>query len=197
VPAPRILVVDNFDSFTFMLVDYLLTEGAEVTVRRNREIAVEEALSSSDAVLISPGPGRPEDAGISVALAAACIERAHPLLGVCLGHQAIAAACGLRVERVAPVHGNVHRVRHDGSGLLAGLPARFAATRYHSLAVPEVGQPLIGNAWCEEDAVLMGLRHCRAPVHGVQFHPESIGTDAGRALLHAFVRLAAAPPAAA
>ncbi|WP_347718423.1 gamma-glutamyl-gamma-aminobutyrate hydrolase family protein, partial [Sphingomonas sp.] len=123
-------MIDNVDSFTFMLVDYLRQLGAEVRVERSDAIGVEQALElGRDAIMISPGPGRPEDAGISVQLAATCIARRHPLLGICLGHQAIALACGSSVERTPPVHGKVATVRHDGSGLFAGIPSPFAATR--------------------------------------------------------------------
>ncbi len=184
---PQVLVVDNFDSFTFMLVDYLRCLGAAVRVERADALSVEQAMDGSeDAILISPGPGTPAEAGISVALAAACIARGRPLLGVCLGHQAIAAACGSAVTRVAPVHGKTAKVRHDGSGLFAGLPSPFAATRYHSLAVPEPLAPLIANAW-SDDGLVMGFRHAAAPVHGVQFHPESVATEQGHALLARFL----------
>ena len=191
--APRILVVDNVDSFTFMLVDYLLALGAEVAVKRNDAISVEEAIGSgSEGILISPGPGTPEQAGISVALAAACIEQHVPLLGVCLGHQAIAIACHSGVERTKPIHGKVARVRHDGTGLFAGLPSPFAATRYHSLAVPDPKPPLVANAW-SEDGTVMAMRHEAAPVHGIQFHPESVASEQGMALLSAFLNFRHAP----
>jgi anthranilate synthase/aminodeoxychorismate synthase-like glutamine amidotransferase len=185
--APRILVVDNFDSFTFMLVDYLASLGAEVAVKRNDALNVEEALQSgSNGILISPGPGSPQAAGISVPLAIRCIERSFPLLGVCLGHQAIAVACGSSVERTPPFHGKVADIRHDGTGLFAGLASPFAATRYHSLAVPEPRPPLIPNAW-SEDGVVMAMRHETAPVHGVQFHPESVASEQGRAILASYL----------
>jgi anthranilate synthase component 2 len=187
--APRVLVVDNVDSFTFMLVDYLASLGAEPVVKRNDALSVDEAIScGADGILISPGPGTPEAAGISVKLAAACIERSHPLLGVCLGHQAIALACGSTVDRTFPVHGKVASVRHDGSGLFAGLPSPFAATRYHSLAVPDPKPPLIANAW-SEDGTIMAMRHAHAPVHGVQFHPESVASEHGKAMLAAFLQI--------
>lgn len=183
----RILVIDNVDSFTFMLVDYLAALGAEVAVKRNDAVTVEAAVGSgADGILISPGPGAPQDAGISIPLARACIERRQPLLGVCLGHQAIAIACGSTVERTWPVHGKVANVRHDGSGLFAGLPSPFAATRYHSLAVAELLPPLIANAW-SEDGTVMAMRHSEAPAHGIQFHPESVASEQGRPLLAAFV----------
>ena len=185
--GPRILVIDNVDSFTFMLVDYLVALGADVAVKRNDALTAGEAIASgSDGILISPGPGTPGQAGISIELAKACIERRRPLLGVCLGHQAIAAACGSSVERTHPVHGKVAKVRHDGSGLFAGLPSPFAATRYHSLAVPDPLPPLFANAW-SEDGTVMAVRHADAPVHGIQFHPESIASEQGRPLLAAFI----------
>ena len=189
--APAILMIDNVDSFTFMLVDYLRQLGAEVQVERSDAIGVDRAFElGRDAIVISPGPGRPEDAGISVQLAATCIARRHPLLGICLGHQAIALACGSAVERTPPVHGKVAAVRHDGSGLFASLPTPFAATRYHSLGVADPRPPLIANAWSNEDMV-MAMRHADAPVHGLQFHPESVASEHGLALLSAFLRLAA------
>ena len=184
---PRILVIDNVDSFTFMLVDYLRSLGAEVQVERNDALSASDAIEMGmDGVLISPGPGAPEDAGISVELATRCIERRHPLLGVCLGHQALALACGSRVERTAPVHGKVATVRHDGSGLFEGLASPIAATRYHSLVVPQPLPPLIANAWTE-DGTVMAMRHAEAPAHGVQFHPESIASSHGKPLLAAFL----------
>jgi anthranilate synthase component 2 len=189
--AASILALDNYDSFTFTLVDYLRALGAEVTVSRNDEIDAREALAGPfDGYLISPGPGRPEDAGASVALAMGCTETGRPLLGVCLGHQAIALACGQAVGRVPPMHGKIAHIDHDRSGLFAALPSPFAATRYHSLAVGEVTPPLVANAW-SEDGVVMGMRHTRAPVHGVQFHPESIASEHGHALLAAFLRCCA------
>jgi anthranilate synthase component 2 len=190
---PRLLVIDNVDSFTFMLVDYLVALGAEVVVKRNDAVTVDEAVSSrAEGILISPGPGAPENAGISVALATACIERRLPLLGVCLGHQAIALACGSSVERTQPVHGKVANVRHDCSGLFAGLPSPFAATRYHSLAVPDPRPPLIANAW-SDDGTVMAVRHSDVPVHGVQFHPESVASEQGRALLSGFLDICRVP----
>lgn len=191
--GPRILVIDNVDSFTFMLVDYLLALGAEVAVKRNDALTADEAIESgSDGILISPGPGTPEHAGISVDLAAACIERNHPLLGVCLGHQAIALACGSTVERTWPVHGKVASVRHDGSGLFQGLPSPFAATRYHSLAVPAPRPPLVASAW-SDDGTVMAMRHEVAPAHGIQFHPESVASEQGKAILSRFLEICHAP----
>lgn len=187
--APRILVVDNVDSFTFMLVDYLAALGADVAVKRNDALGAQDAISSgADGILISPGPGTPEDAGISVALAAACIERRIPLLGVCLGHQAIAIACGSSVERTPPIHGKIANVTHDGTGLFGDIPSPFAATRYHSLAIPEPRPPLIANAW-SEDGTVMGMRHAASPTHGIQFHPESVASEHGRELLASFLNI--------
>ena len=186
---PTVLMLDNVDSFTFMLVDYLRQLGAEVRIERSDQVTVEQAIAAgSDAIIVSPGPGCPEDAGISVELAAQCIARRHPLLGICLGHQAIALACGSRVERTYPVHGKVGPVRHDGSGLFAGMPSPFAATRYHSLGVPDPRPPLIANAW-SDDGTVMAMRHADAPVHGLQFHPESVASEQGLALLGAFLEL--------
>ena len=185
--APRLLLLDNIDSFTFMLVDFLRVAGAEVFVERRAALSVEQALvAGRDGIVISPGPGAPRDAGISVALAAACVARRHPLLGVCLGHQALALACSGSVTRTAPMHGKIAAVRHDASGLFAGLPSPFDATRYHSLAVGDLPEALIATAW-SEDGTVMAMRHRSAPAHGHQFHPESVATPHGPALLAAFV----------
>ncbi|MEO8618274.1 MAG: aminodeoxychorismate/anthranilate synthase component II [Sphingomicrobium sp.] len=191
MPAPRILAVDNYDSFTFTLVDYFLTLGAAVTVVRNDERSVGELLADDHAgYLISPGPGRPEEAGVSVPLAQACIETKKPLLGICLGHQAIAIACGQPVTRVAPMHGKIAEIRHDGSGIFLDLPSPFAATRYHSLAATDPAPPLFANAW-SEDGVVMAMRHEDAPAHGIQFHPESVASEHGHRLLDTFLKLCA------
>ena len=186
----KVLVIDNFDSFTFTLVDYLRTLGAEVRVERNDSLSVGQALADpTEALLISPGPGTPEAAGISVDLAKACIDRQRPLLGVCLGHQAIAVACGMRVDQVAPVHGKTSVVTHLGDGLFAGLPSPVEVTRYHSLAVTEVHGDLVATAQ-SDDGVVMAVSHRTSPVHGVQFHPESIATQHGHRLLGNFLKLA-------
>ncbi|MEO5810293.1 MAG: aminodeoxychorismate/anthranilate synthase component II [Sphingomicrobium sp.] len=187
---PRLLLIDNIDSFTFMLADYLRQAGAEVAVLRNDALSVAEALDAPyGGIVISPGPGRPEEAGISIELAGACIAARRPMLGVCLGHQALALACGSLVERTPPMHGKVTSISHDGSGLFAGLPSPFAATRYHSLAVRQPLFPLIANAW-SKDQTVMAMRHAEAPAHGVQFHPESVASEQGVALLRAFVAMA-------
>ena len=188
--APRLLLIDNVDSFSFMLADTLRVAGAEVRVERSDAIDVGQALAfGRDGIVISPGPGAPQDAGLSIALAAACIAQRKPLLGVCLGHQAIAQACGGKVGRVAPMHGKIASVRHDGSGLFARLPSPFAATRYHSLAVTALPDALVANAW-SEDGNVMAMRHASAPTHGIQFHPESVATEHGLGLIAAFVALA-------
>lgn len=191
MPAVRLLMIDNFDSFTFMLSDYLMSLGAEVEVLRNDAAGLDELLARNvDGFVISPGPGGPDEAGVSVPLARACIARRQPLLGVCLGHQAIARACGQPIDRTAPVHGKTAILTHDKTGLFLGLPSGFAVTRYHSLAVTEPQPPLVANAW-SDDGTVMAMRHDDAPVHGVQFHPESIATEHGKALLANFLELVA------
>lgn len=194
-----ILVLDNYDSFTWNIVHYLREAGAEVRVERNDAITAAEALASGAAAfLISPGPGRPEAAGESLALVAACAEARRPLLGICLGHQAIAMHFGGRVVRAGRVmHGKTCAVRHDGSGLFAGLPSPFAAARYHSLTVAPDSLPdcLAVNAE-GEDATVQGLRHRALPIHGVQFHPESVASEEGHELVANFARIAACSAAA-
>lgn len=190
-----ILVIDNYDSFTWNLVHYLKELGAEVRVARNDALSVAEALSSGAAAfLISPGPGTPDDAGISLDLVAACAQAHRPLLGVCLGHQAIGQHFGATVARAPTImHGKVSNIAHDGGGVFAGLPSPFPATRYHSLAlVPEsIPEALIVNATAA-DGTVQGVRHQALPIHGVQFHPESIVTAHGHALLRNFLDIAAA-----
>lgn len=183
----RLLLIDNVDSFTFMLGDTLAQAGAVVDVVRSDALTVAEAMAhATDGIVVSPGSGAPQDAGISVELARACVAQRRPFLGVCLGHQALALACGGQVERTAPVHGKVGAVRHDGSGLFAGLPSPFEATRYHSLAATCLPAALIANAW-SEDMTVMAMRHAEAPAHGLQFHPESVASEHGLAMLAAFV----------
>ena len=188
-----ILVVDNYDSFTWNLVHYLREIGAAVEVVRNDEIDAAEAMASAaKAFLISPGPGAPDEAGISLELVGACADARRPLLGVCLGHQAIGQHFGGRVVRtLQPMHGKTSLVEHDGSGLFAGLPSPFQATRYHSLSVAKESLPgcLIVNA-AAGDASVQGLRHRDLPIHGVQFHPESIASEHGHQLLKNFLDLA-------
>ena len=188
-----LLVIDNYDSFTWNLVHYLQELGAEVEVVRNDAISAGQALSSgAEAFLISPGPCTPDDAGVSLDLVAACAAEGRPLLGVCLGHQAIGQHFGGKVERGGLMHGKTSPVLHDGTGLFAGLPSPFTATRYHSLIVNDVPAPLLVNARSGDGAV-MGFRHATLPIHGVQFHPESIATEHGHAMLANFLRIAGMP----
>jgi len=186
-----LLLIDNYDSFTYNLYHYLGELGAEIRVFRNDAISVEAALAlRPSGIVISPGPCDPDLAGISLALIDAAKGRC-PILGVCLGHQAIAQAFGAVISRAAKVmHGKTSMIHHDGTGLFAGLPSPFRATRYHSLvAEPEtVPEDLVVNARTE-DGVIMGLRHRRLPIHGVQFHPESIESEHGHAMLKTFLDL--------
>ena len=185
-----ILVIDNYDSFTWNLVHYLMELGAEVEVVRNDAMSVGQAMTSgAQGFLISPGPCTPNEAGISLDLVAACAEAGRPLMGVCLGHQAIGQHFGGRVVRGGLMHGKTSAVTHDGSGLFAGLPSPFTATRYHSLVVEDIPGDLLVNA-TSEDGHVMGFRHTALPIHGVQFHPESIATEHGHALLANFLNLA-------
>ena len=189
-----ILVIDNYDSFTWNLVHYLMELGAEVEVARNDALTAREALETgAQGFLISPGPCTPNEAGISLDLVAACAEAARPLLGVCLGHQAIGQHFGGRVVRGGLMHGKTSPVTHDGSGVFAGLPSPFIATRYHSLVVEDVPAELLVNATAD-DAHVMGFRHATLPLHGVQFHPESIATEHGHALLANFLRVCGIEP---
>jgi anthranilate synthase/aminodeoxychorismate synthase-like glutamine amidotransferase len=187
-----VLVIDNYDSFTYNLVQYLGELGASVVVRRNNETTVDEIAALNPArILISPGPGRPEDAGITLDVIKTFGETV-PTLGVCLGHQAIGMAFGGIVTRAAvPMHGKTSTVEHDGRGIFSGISAAFQASRYHSLMVGEQGWPdvLEVSARSKEDRVVMGLRHRRWPLHGVQFHPESILTHEGRRMLRNFLDL--------
>jgi anthranilate synthase component 2 len=181
----RILVIDNYDSFVYNLVQYLGQLGAEPVVHRNDALDVAAALAlEPEGVLVSPGPGRPEDAGISLDLIAAAAGAGVPVLGVCLGHQCIGQLYGGQVVRHAVMHGKTSEVSHDGRGVFEGLPDPLVATRYHSLVVDAASVPaaLEVSAWAE-DGTIMGLRHRERPVEGVQFHPESILTDAGHHLL--------------
>ena len=185
-----ILVIDNYDSFTWNLVHYLQELGTAVEVVRNDAISAGQALSSgAEAFLISPGPKTPDDAGVTLDLVAACAAEARPLLGVCLGHQAIGQHFGGQVKRGGLMHGKTSPVDHDGTGLFEGLPSPFTATRYHSLIVDDVPDALHVNAR-SDDGHVMGFRHRTLPIHGVQFHPESIATEHGHAMLANFMRLA-------
>ena len=184
-----ILVIDNYDSFTFNLVHYLMELGTEVQVERNDAMTAAEAIRTNAAgFLISPGPCTPNEAGVSLDLVAACADAGKPLLGVCLGHQSIGQHFGGSVERGGLMHGKTSPVSHDGSGVFADLPSPFTATRYHSLVVQDQPDELIVNA-TSDDGFTMGFRHKELPIHGVQFHPESIATEHGHALLANFLRL--------
>ena len=185
-----ILVIDNYDSFTWNLVHYLMELGAKVEVVRNDDISASQALSTgAQAFLISPGPKTPNEAGMSLDLVAACADAGKPLLGVCLGHQTIGQHFGGTVARGGLMHGKTSAVTHDGSGLFAGLPSPFQATRYHSLIVENVPSMLVINA-TSDDGYVMGFRHATLPIHSVQFHPESIATEHGHAMLANFMRIA-------
>jgi anthranilate synthase component II len=191
--APRVLLIDNYDSFTYNLYQYLCELGADVTVRRNDAISVDEVRAfDPDSVVISPGPGVPRDAGISIDLIRV-LGPTLPILGVCLGHQAIAVAFGGVVSRAPELmHGKASDIHHDGSGVFEGLPSPFSAIRYHSLAaVPDSVPASLEVTARTQSGVIMALRHREYPVHGVQFHPESILTEHGKALLNNFLRLAA------
>jgi anthranilate synthase component 2 len=185
-----IFLLDNYDSFTWNIVHYLRELGAEVRVERNDAIGPGEALASgAEGFLISPGPGRPEGAGASLALVAACATARRPLLGICLGHQAVAQHFGGRIVRSErAMHGKTSDVAHDGSGLFEGLPSPFSAARYHSLTVAPESVPacLAPNAR-SQDGTVQGLRHRTLPIHGVQFHPESVASEQGHALLANFI----------
>ena len=186
------LLIDNYDSFTYNLFHFLGELGAEIEVRRNDALDVAEALAMKpQGIVLSPGPCDPDRAGICLDLVAAAAGEV-PILGVCLGHQAIGQAFGGKVVR-APVcmHGKLSQLSHQGQGVFAGLPSPFAATRYHSLTIERAGFPAVLEVTAETgDGVIMGLRHRELPVHGVQFHPESIASEHGHALLANFLRLA-------
>ncbi len=189
-----ILVIDNYDSFTFNLVHYLMELGVEVRVERNDALTASEALATNAAgFLISPGPCTPNEAGISLDLVAACADVDRPLLGVCLGHQAIGQHFGGQVVRGGLMHGKTSPVMHDGTGVFSGLPSPFTATRYHSLEVIDAPASLIANAHAEtpggDHPSVMGYRHESLPIHGEQFHPESIATEHGHALLANFLAI--------
>jgi len=196
-----VLVVDNYDSFVYTLGGYLLELGATIQVVRNDAFAPEQAAARAaeyDAVLLSPGPGTPADAGVSIALVHAAIASGQPLLGVCLGHQAIAEALGATVTHAEELmHGKTSRVTHDGSALFDGVPETFTATRYHSLAVVDgtVPDELVVTARTD-GGVIMGLQHVSRPIHGVQFHPESVLTEGGYRMLGNWLAGAGLPEAA-
>ena len=191
----RVLVVDNYDSFTYNLVQYLGELGAELEVVRNDQATVEELLARRpDRVVVSPGPCTPDEAGISVEAMRRLPEAGVPALGVCLGHQSLAQAFGGSVIRHEPVHGKTANISHDGRGVYAGLPAQLTVGRYHSLVVAEADLPeclqVTSRTAGPGDGVLMGIRHRSLPAEGVQFHPESVLTDGGMSMLANFLAAA-------
>ena len=189
--STRVLVLDNYDSFVYNLVQYLGQLGTDVVVHRNDALDVDRLDDLGvDGVLISPGPGTPQAAGVSMDLVSACVERELPLFGVCLGHQAIGAVFGAPIVRAQELlHGKTSEVIHDGSGVLAGLPSPFIATRYHSLTIAEDELPgeivVTGRT---KSGIVMALRHATLPIDGVQFHPESVLTQGGHTLLASWLR---------
>ncbi len=193
-----LLLIDNYDSFTYNLVHYLGEEGAEVVVKRNDELNVQEAMAlRPSAIVLSPGPCTPDQAGICLALTTAAAETRTPLLGVCLGHQTIGQAFGGKVVRCHEiVHGKMGKIYHDGTSVFAGLPSPFKATRYHSLVVERssLTDELLVTAWLEDEPkTIMGLKHRDLPIHGVQFHPESIASEHGHQMIRNFLELAKEP----
>ncbi|EDM71877.1 anthranilate synthase component II [Roseobacter sp. AzwK-3b] len=191
-----LLLIDNYDSFTYNLVHYVGELGADVVVRRNDALDVQEAMGMNPAgILLSPGPCDPDQAGICLALTQAAAETRTPLLGVCLGHQTIGQAFGGKVVRHSEiVHGKMGQMHHHGQGVFAGLPSPFEATRYHSLVVERDSCPDVLQITAElEDGTIMGLQHRDLPIHGVQFHPESIASQHGHALLKNFLDLMKVP----
>ncbi|MEX0875719.1 MAG: aminodeoxychorismate/anthranilate synthase component II [Actinomycetota bacterium] len=185
----RVFVLDNYDSFTFNLVQYLGELGAVLEVERNDQITIDGiAQRAPDAIVISPGPGVPSNAGISIPLVEWCAQTTTPLLGVCLGHQAIGEAFGGRIVRAPQImHGKTSKIHHTGAGVLHGLPDPFEATRYHSLVVERSSIPATLEVTAWTDDVVMGMRHTGLPIEGVQFHPESILTSEGMAILANFL----------
>ena len=188
--CPMLLLIDNYDSFTYNLVHYLGELGADVVIHRNDALDVQQAMAMNPAgILLSPGPCDPDQAGICLALTQAAAETGTPLLGVCLGHQTIGQAFGGKVVRCHEiVHGKMGQMQHTGTGLFSGLPSPFEATRYHSLIVERETLPECLNITAElDDGTIMGLQHRDLPIHGVQFHPESIASEHGHALLQNFL----------
>jgi anthranilate synthase component 2 len=191
------LLIDNYDSFTYNLVHYLGELGVEAEVRRNDAISVDEAVAMApEAIVISPGPGVPDDTGICLDLVARAAEQSLPVLGVCLGHQVIGQAFGAKIVRApVPMHGKVDDIRHKGTDVFQGLPNPLVATRYHSLVVEAETLPDTLEVTAQTtDGLIMGLVHKELPIHGVQFHPESIATAAGHELLANFIELATGKP---
>jgi len=195
--APRILLLDNYDSFTYNIAHALAAVGADVDVIRADMLTVDEAMArGDDGIVVGPGPGRPEDAGISIPLILAAAEARRPLFGVCLGHQALGQAFGATVGHAPSLfHGKTSRIRHKGGRLFEGVPQGFMATRYHSLAVeePSLREELRAVAW-SDDGVLQGIEHRALPFYGVQFHPESVLTDAGERIFANFLKILRTEP---
>ncbi len=188
-----ILVIDNYDSFTWNLVHYLMEMGAQVEVVRNDALTAAQAIATgAQGFLLSPGPCTPNEAGISLDLVGAAADANLPLLGVCLGHQSIGQYFGGKVVRGGLMHGKTSPVTHDGTGVFAGLPSPFIATRYHSLIVTDIPACLEVNAQ-SDDTHVMGFRHASLPIHGVQFHPESIATEHGHAMIGNFLQICGIP----
>lgn len=191
-----LLLIDNYDSFTYNLVHYLGDLGAEVDIRRNDAISVEDAIAMNPAgIILSPGPCDPDQAGICLPLTKAAADAGVPLLGVCLGHQTLGQAFGGKVVRADDiVHGKMGQMHHTGKGVFAGLPSPFAATRYHSLVVERASLPDCLEVTAElEDGTIMGLQHRELPLHGVQFHPESIRSEHGHQMLQNFLDVIKVP----
>jgi anthranilate synthase component 2 len=189
------LLIDNYDSFTYNLYHFLGELGAELVVHRNDTITAAEAVAlAPEGIIISPGPCDPDRAGISLELVAAADNRI-PLLGVCLGHQAVGQAMGGKIVRTEPMHGKISKVRHNGTGLFTGIPNPFVATRYHSLVIERDTIPDCLEITAEtEDGIVMGIQHSAFPLYGVQFHPESIASEHGHAILKNFLDLSRSRP---
>jgi anthranilate synthase/aminodeoxychorismate synthase-like glutamine amidotransferase len=192
-----LLLIDNYDSFTYNLVHFLGDLGARCIVHRNDQITVDEAMAlKTAAIVLSPGPCTPNEAGICMDLVRAAAKAQVPVLGVCLGHQAIGQAFGGKVVRApAPMHGKLSKVQHRGQSVFEDVPSPFKATRYHSLVVERAGLPAELEVTAETGEVVMGLRHKSLPIHGVQFHPESIASEHGHKILENFLKIAGEHPA--
>jgi anthranilate synthase component 2 len=187
-----IVLIDNYDSFTFNLFHYLGGLGADVVVHRNDKIAAADVIAAEpEAIVLSPGPCTPNEAGICLDLIAKASPKI-PILGVCLGHQAIGQAFGCKIVRAAPAHGKVFEIKHSGSGVFRGINGPFKATRYHSLVIERASMPRDLTVNAEADGLVMGVAHASLPVHGVQFHPESIASEHGHLMLKNFLDLASA-----